>query len=177
MLETLLIISVTAAVTLALSILKRNLVTPERKLDYRLQELALSDPTFERCMAHLLGPPLVDGNRLTSLLNGDEIFPAMLAAILSAQTTITLETYIYWSGNVGREFADALANRAKAGVRVHVLLDWLGSNKLDSASLAELEESGVEVERYRPLRWYSLSRMNSRDSRRASSSLTSRRFN
>ena len=85
MLETLLIILVTATVTLALSILKRNLVTPERKLDYRLQDLALSDPTFERCMAHLLGPPLVEGNRITSLLNGDEIFPAMLAAIRSAR--------------------------------------------------------------------------------------------
>ena len=143
MLDTILIIAVTAAVTLALSILKRNLVTPERKLDYRLHELALADPTFERCMAHLLGPPLVDGNRITSLLNGDEIFPAMLAAIRSAKVTITFETYIYWSGKVGREFADALAERAKAGVRVHVLLDWIGSNKLDAAALAELQEAGV----------------------------------
>ena len=166
MLNTLLIIVVTAAITLALSILKRNLVTPERKLDYRLQELPLNDPTFERCMAHLLGPPLVDGNRITSLLNGDEIFPAMLAAIRSAQRTITFETYIYWSGKVGREFADALAERAKVGVRVHVLLDWIGSNKLDDAALAELKEAGVEVERYRPLRWYSLSRMNSRTHRK-----------
>ncbi len=166
MFQTLLIIVVTAAVTLALSILKRNLVTPERKLDYRLQELALTDPTFERCMAHLLGPPLVDGNRITCLLNGDEIFPAMLAAIRSAKVTITFETYIYWSGKVGREFADALSERATAGVRVHVLLDWIGSNKLDPAALAELEESGVQVERYRPLRWYSLSRMNSRTHRK-----------
>ena len=109
MFETFLIIVATAAVTLALSILKRNLVTPERKLDYRLQELAVRDPAFERCMAHLLGPPLVDGNRITSLLNGDEIFPAMLAAIRAAQVTITFETYIYWSGKIGREFADALA--------------------------------------------------------------------
>lgn len=79
-----LIIVGTAAATFALSILKRNLTSPERKLDYQIQELALNDPTFERCMAHLLGPPLVDGNRVTSLLNGDEIFPAMLAAIRSA---------------------------------------------------------------------------------------------
>jgi cardiolipin synthase A/B len=166
MLNTFLIIVVTAAVTLALSILKRNLVTPERKLDYRLQELALSDPTFERCMAHLLGPPLVDGNRITSLLNGDEIFPGMLSAICSAQDTITFETYIYWSGKVGREFADALADRARAGVQVRVLLDWLGSNKLDAAAIEELKEAGVQVERYRPLRWYSLSRMNSRTHRK-----------
>jgi cardiolipin synthase len=166
MFNTFLIIGATAAVTLALSVLKRNLVTPERKLDYRLQELAVRDPTFERCMAHLLGPPLVDGNRITSLLNGDEIFPAMLAAIRAAKVTITFETYIYWSGKVGKEFADALAERAKAGVRVHVLLDWIGSNRLDAAALEELEKAGVQVERYRPLRWYSLSRMNSRTHRK-----------
>jgi cardiolipin synthase A/B len=164
--EDILIIVVTAAVTFALSILKRNLTSSERKLDYEIQELALDDPTFERCMAHLLGPPLVDGNRITSLLNGDQIFPAMLAAIRSAKATITFETYIYWSGKIGREFADALAERATAGVRVHVLLDWLGSNKLDAAALEELESAGVEVERYRPLRWYSLSRMNSRTHRK-----------
>lgn len=90
--ETLLIIVTTATVTLALSILKRNLASPARKLDYRLQELAIDNPTFERCMAHLLGPPLVDGNRITSLQNGDEIFPAMLAAIRAAKATITFET-------------------------------------------------------------------------------------
>jgi cardiolipin synthase len=164
--ETLLIIVTTAALTLALSILKRNLSSAERKLNYRLQELAIDDPTFERCMAHLLGPPLVDGNRITTLLNGDQIFPAMLAAIRSAKMTITFETYIYWSGKIGKEFAEALAERARAGVRVNVLLDWVGSNKLDAAALAEMEEAGVEVERYRPLRWYSLSRMNSRTHRK-----------
>lgn len=164
--ENLLIIAVTAAVTFSLSIIKRNLASSERKLDYRLHELALTDPTFERCMAHLLGPPLVGGNRITSLINGDEIFPAMLAAIRAAKVTITFETYIYWSGRIGREFAAALCERAGAGVRVHVLLDWVGSNRLDASSLHELEAAGVEVARYRPLSWYSLSRMNSRTHRK-----------
>lgn len=164
--QTLLIVVTTAFFTWALSILMQNLVTPERKLDYHLQDLTVEDPTFERCMAHLLGPPLVDGNKITSLQNGDEIFPAMLAAIRAANATITFETYIYWSGEVGREFAAALAERAKAGVRVHLLLDWIGSSRLDAAALAELAEAGVEVERYRPLRWYSLSKMNSRTHRK-----------
>ncbi len=53
----------------------------------------------------LLGPQFVAGSRARVLRNGDEIFPAMLAAIRSAQTTITFETYIYWSGDIGREFA------------------------------------------------------------------------
>jgi cardiolipin synthase len=159
-------IVVTAAATLSLSLLKRNLFSAERKVNYQLHPLPLSDPTFERCLAHLLGPPLVQGNRITSLFNGDQIFPAMLAAIRAAKSTITFETYIYWSGSIGREFADALADRARAGVRVHVLLDWIGSNKLDPDALAELQGAGVEVERYRPLRWYSLSKMNSRTHRK-----------
>jgi cardiolipin synthase len=156
----------TIAMTLMASLLWRNLSSPERKLDYDLKELALRDVTFQRCMSHLLGPPLVAGNRVRSLVNGDQIFPAMLAAIRSATSTITFETYIFWSGAIGREFTSALCERASAGVKVHVLLDWIGSNKLDGDSIAALERAGVEVERYRPLRWYNLSRMNSRTHRK-----------
>src|SRR3954463_13651125 len=106
--DTVLIVAATVAATLFCSILKRNVSSAERKLNYRLHPLAIDDPTFDRCMAHLLGPPLVAGNRITSLLNGDEIFPAMLASIRAAKKTITFETYIYWSGRIGHEFADAL---------------------------------------------------------------------
>jgi cardiolipin synthase len=53
-------------------------------------------------MSTLLGPPLLTGNRVDTLLNGDEIFPAMLEAIRNARRTITFETYIYWSGTSGR---------------------------------------------------------------------------
>jgi cardiolipin synthase A/B len=164
--STLLTIFVTALVTLFCTLIFRNLATPERRLDYQLTELGVDDPTFERCMAHLLGPPLVGGNRITTLNNGDEIFPAMLAAIRAAQKTITFETYIYWSGQVGQDFADALSERARAGVRVHVLLDWLGSRSLDTDAIEQLCQAGAQVERYRPLRWYSLSRMNSRTHRK-----------
>ncbi|MDZ4656895.1 MAG: phospholipase D-like domain-containing protein [Bythopirellula sp.] len=166
MLSTFVIIGVTALVTLFATLIFRNLATPERKLNYQLRELAVDDPTFERCMAHLLGPPLVGGNRVTTLLNGDEIFPAMLAAIRNARTNITFETYIYWSGKIGQEFVDALSERARSGIRVHVLLDWLGSNRMSAKELDELRQAGVEVERYRPLSWYSLSRMNSRTHRK-----------
>ena len=82
----------------------------------------------------------------------------MLEAIRGARQTITFETYIYWSGKVGQEFADALSERARAGVKVHVLLDWVGSGKIDDALLEEMEAAGVEVRRYHPLRWYNLTR-------------------
>src|SRR5215831_12379393 len=88
---------------------------------------AVSDPEFRRTMGNLLGPPFVAGNLTTTLLNGDEIFPAMLTAIRSAHQNINFETYIYWSGKAGADFADALSERAAKGVKVHVIIDSVGS--------------------------------------------------
>jgi cardiolipin synthase len=126
----------------------------------------VADAQFVRAMGVLLGPPLLPGNRATTLLNGDQIFPAMLEAIRSARRTVTFETYIYWKGEVGRQFADTLSQKAREGVKVKVLLDWLGSNKLDEAMLEEMRRSGVHVERYHALHWYTLDRLNNRTHRK-----------
>ncbi len=153
--------------TLAAVLLVLNFSSGERKINHRIPHLySVGDAQFVRSMGNLLGPPLVDGNNLAELLNGDEIFPAMLEAIRSAQRTITFETYIYWSGTIGKEFADALSERSAAGVKVHVLLDWVGSGKMDQAILDQMEKAGVQVERYHPLRWYTLARLNHRTHRK-----------
>src|SRR5687768_13707570 len=69
----------------------------EKEITQRVEHLyAVSDPQFLRSMGVLLGPALVSGNRIDTLLNGNQIFPAMLAAIRTAEKTITFETYIYW---------------------------------------------------------------------------------
>ena len=73
-------------------------------------------------------------------MNGDQIFPAMADAIRSARRTVTLETYIYW----WREFSELLADRARNGVKVHVLLDWIGG-QLDESLLEYMEAQGVEI--------------------------------
>src|SRR5215207_4852207 len=62
------------------------------------------DPRFRRDLATVLGPPVVEGNSAAELVNGDQIFPAMLESIRSARETITFETYIYWPDSVGRTF-------------------------------------------------------------------------
>ena len=129
-------------------------------------EYDVANPQFLRSMSVLLGPALVQGNRTETLLNGDEIFPAMLKAIREAKKTITFETYIYWSGAIGKEFADALAERARNGVKVHILLDWVGSQKMEEALLQEMREAGVKIEKYHPLRWYTLDRLNNRTHRK-----------
>jgi cardiolipin synthase len=90
----------------------------------------------------------------------------MLAAIRGAQQTITFETYIYWSGDIGKKFSEALCERAQSGVKSHVMLDWVGSGKMEGKYLDDLKAAGVEVEQYHPLRWYNLGRLNNRTHRK-----------
>jgi cardiolipin synthase len=139
----------------------------EKQIRYGLtHRFAVEDPQFLRSMGQLLGPAILPGNQVTALQNGDQIFPAMLGSIRGAHESITFETYIYWSGDIGRQFSEALCERALAGVKVHVLLDWLGAEKINGKYLADMKAAGVEVERYHPLRWYNLSRLNNRTHRK-----------
>ncbi|MBC7548968.1 MAG: cardiolipin synthase B, partial [Polaromonas sp.] len=109
---------------------------------------------------------IVPGNAVTALLNGDEIFPPMLKAIQSAQRSITFETYIYWSGDIGKRFADALSDRARAGVKVYVLLDWVGSAKIEESYLQSMQAAGVKIQKFHQPKWYDLARLNNRTHRK-----------
>lgn len=159
------LVSVVTAVIfgLILVIFGRN----EKEITHRVSHLyPVSDPQFLRSMGVLLGPALVRGNRVETLLNGNEIFPAMLKAIREAKKTITFETYIYWSGAIGRKFAETLSEKARQGVRVHVLLDWVGSEKMEEASIQTMRDAGVEIEKYHPPTWRTWRRINNRTHRK-----------
>lgn len=160
-------VSLAVAATLFLTLRFLNLRAGEKQIRYQLEHrFAVSDPQFVRSMNHLLGPGILAGNRITALQNGDEIFPAMLGAIRGARETITFETYIYWSGDIGKKFSEALSERARAGVKVHVLLDAVGTGKLDQQALDGMKSAGVEVEKYHPLTWHTVARMNNRTHRK-----------
>lgn len=129
----------------------------------------VAEPQFERSMGSLLGPPIVDGNSVTTLVNGDEIFPSMLEAIRAARETVTFETFIYWSGSIGGAFANALSERARAGVRVHVIVDGVGGEEMDHEYVLQMKDAGVQVEVYKPLRWHQVTgahRLNYRTHRK-----------
>jgi len=159
-------IAALVAAVLALLIII-NLSTGEKKIEHELIHLyGVDDPQFARTVGTLLGPALVPGNQVTPLYNGDQIFPSMLEAIRGARRSITFETYIYWSGEIGRRFADALSERARAGVKVHLLIDAVGSARLDAKALHEMRESGVEIVKFHQVRWYTLGRLNNRTHRK-----------
>jgi len=165
--STMLTVLLTALATGALVLLALNFTAGEKKVQQQLPRLySTASPDFERALGSLLGPGIVGGNAVTELLNGDQIFPPMLAAIQGAKKSITFETYIYWSGDIGKQFADALSERARAGVRVHVLLDWVGSAKMDESYLTEMKEAGVQIEKFHKPHWYNLARLNNRTHRK-----------
>lgn len=129
-------------------------------------ELVVGTPEFERSLSSLYGSNLLAGNQVTTLQNGVEIFPAMLEAINAAERSINFETYVYWSGDIGQQFADALAERARAGVEVHVLLDWQGSVPMEPELIEAMTAAGAQVERFRPITWHTLDKLNNRTHRK-----------
>ena len=161
------LVLITAAATALALLLALNFARPEKKLERSIaHSYAIDDPQFRREMGALLGPAIVGGNAVQALNNGKEIFPAMLADIRAATSTIHFETYIYWSGDIGRQFADALSERARAGVQVRVIIDWVGGLKMEDSLLEGMAQAGVEVHLYRPLHWYNLGRLNNRTHRK-----------
>ena len=133
----------------------------------RSRVLRSTRPSSLSTVAGASGSPFLDGNTLELLNNGDAFYPPMLAAIREAEASITIEAYIYWAGDIGREFADALAERAKAGCQVKILLDAIGSASIGPEILDVLEAGGCQVAWYNPIRWYTLGRFNNRTHRKS----------
>ena len=113
-----------------------------------------------------INAPITSGNRVTVLENGDEIFPAMLEAIRQARGSVDLLTYVYWSGRIALEVAGALAEADERGVEVRVLLDAYGAAKMPEEVKARLQDGGVTVAWFHPIRWYNLNRLNHRTHRK-----------
>ncbi|MFI8231075.1 phosphatidylserine/phosphatidylglycerophosphate/cardiolipin synthase family protein [Streptomyces sp. NPDC085900] len=122
---------------------------------------------LRRRLERLLGVAATEGNELVPLRNGDQIFPAMLGAIRSARHTIDMMTFVYWRGQIARDFALALADRARAGVRVRLLLDGFGAQKIEQQLLQEMDDAGVQVAWFRRPVWLSPFKQNHRCHRKA----------
>jgi len=120
---------------------------------------------FTRLVSAGGGGPLRPGNRVQIMRNGTTL-DSMLDTISAAKATIDLSSYIYWPGEIAERFTEAFIERAGAGVEVNLLLDGYGSAKLDADHVGRLERSGVHVCFFRPLRWYTLKKLNNRMHRR-----------
>jgi cardiolipin synthase len=119
-----------------------------------------------RTLEGVLGVPATEGNRVDVLRNGDEIFPALFDAVDGADHTIDFLTFVYWEGEVGTRLAESLARRAKAGVRVRVLLDSFGARLIDPTSISVMEGAGVHLRWFRPMKKLRVGQINHRTHRK-----------
>ncbi len=134
---------------------------------YQFADLpAPGSPGFDRLLSTVSGASVTSGNRVRVLRNGGRTFPAMLSAIAAATSTIDLSSYIYWPGEVASAFTEALAERARAGIEVNVVLDGWGSAKLGPAGVCALEETGANITFFRPPSWHTVHKLNNRMHRR-----------
>jgi cardiolipin synthase len=159
------VVSVVATIAAVLAV--QNLLPQEVLLDRDIRGAsAVASAQFHYEVSNLPGPTVLDGNRIKELQNGAESFPAMLAAIRGARTSVDFETYVDWSGFISRAFASALSERARAGVPVHVLVDAIGGARMKDSVVNEMKGAGVEFHFFHPLHWWTLDRINNRDHRK-----------
>lgn len=165
-LRTIGVVALTIVLTGVVMVFVLNLSLGNKQIDEPLpRHYVVSDPSFERMVGAVLTPALVGGNRMQTLLNGVEIFPVMLGAMRDARSSITFETYIFWSGDIGAEFETALTEASSRGVKVKVLVDWIGG-ELGESKRERMRAAGVEVRLYNPPRWYDIGRFNNRTHRK-----------
>jgi cardiolipin synthase A/B len=131
-----------------------------------LPAMNLGEPAFFPTIEAHAQAPIVSGNRLTILLNGEQIYPAVLEALGRARTTITYAQYSYEDGDIARQLAEAMAERCRAGVKAHVLLDTVGTVSMPREYVELMSKAGCEVVSFRPIGPFSLNRANNRNHRR-----------
>jgi cardiolipin synthase len=148
---------VALALTLIVIGITVNYVASKKTIDQMIEtDYAVADPAFRNSLGNLIGPQFLPGNAVVTLLNGDQIFPAMLEGIRSATNSVTLETYIWESGKVGSQFMGALMERARAGVVVSVIVDGMGTLKLKNADIDQMKSAGVRFVKFGRARWYKI---------------------
>ena len=116
---------------------------------YQIPEIVVGEPSFFPTIEAYTDAPIVGGNRIDLLFNGDETFPAMLRDIIAAKSTITFAQYLYEDGSISYEFAQAFSDRCRAGVKVHILIDNQGSQKIPDKIPAMMRDAGCHVEFFR----------------------------
>jgi len=129
-------------------------------------DTASAPQRYRRALEGLVGIPATEGNQVDVLRNGDEIFPAMLQAVREATHTVDITTYVYWTGDIAKHFAQALSERARDGVRVRVLLDAVGAHAMNKDLGEQMKDAGCHLEWFRPPTTWKVWETNNRTHRK-----------
>jgi cardiolipin synthase len=140
----------------------------EQGQGYKLrgESIEVGSAEFLRATEALTMAPIAHGNEVELLINGDEIFPAMIDTMRNAKRSLNFLSYLYWSGEIACEVADALCAAAARGVEVNVLLDAVGSAKMDRDLVRDMNDAGITFAYFRPPKPYAIRRVNNRTHRK-----------
>lgn len=155
------------AMGLAIALLALMLWTNLRERDFRVKVPDLG--SFEEALPSIAGltrATILPGNQAEIFQNGDGFYPALLRAIAEARETIHCETYVWWKGDICRQVAEALSSRARDGVEVRLMLDAVGSMKMDRELRERMRQAGCKVARYHPIRVLDIGQLNKRTHRK-----------
>jgi cardiolipin synthase len=132
----------------------------------RGEQLDVHEDDFLHAAEALTGATISVGNDVELFVNGDRIFPVFLDTIREARRSVNLLTYVYWQGEIAHDVAGLLCERARDGIAVNVLLDWVGSLRMDQGLIEQMRDAGVSVARFRPPKPYAVRRLNNRTHRK-----------
>ena len=142
------------------------LFEPGLQYEIKPRPVAIDSDEFLQLLSALCDAQVHGRTRVEVLKNGDVFYPAELAAIASARQTINVEAYIFQKGQIGQRIVDALAERAREGVRVKLVVDAFGSLTTHKSLFKPICDAGGHVEWYQPFRWYTFKRWNNRTHRK-----------
>jgi cardiolipin synthase A/B len=129
-------------------------------------QVTIEDPSFAPTMEAYTSAPVRWANRVEILLNGEQIFPAQVSAIRSAQKTFTYAQYVYETGPPAQALLKAMTERCQAGIHGHVLVDAIGSQAMPAESREALERAGCEFALFKPVDLPTIGEVNNRNHRR-----------
>ena len=121
---------------------------------------------YQEALESTVGIPFSSGNSIKVLKNGQEIFPAMLDAIKKAQRRIDFLTFVYWKGEIAHKIAEALAQKARDGIEVRVILDSYGAAFMADGLTEMMEENGVHIDWFRPFKQWKVWKSDNRTHRK-----------
>src|SRR5262249_32601611 len=157
-----------AAALIVLIVIAVGLLIAQDQATIRIKSsLSAEDPRFPAYLANLLGHRMTSNDSYVVHTDGEQAFPAMLAAIEHAKHRVALETYIYEKGDAGTMFTNALEAAARRGVRVRIILDSVGSKKMSADDEKRLEEAGAETKWVNPIVSFQIEEANYRTHRKA----------
>jgi cardiolipin synthase len=144
--------NVLIGVVLVLAVIGAGLVIAQDQETLRVRTpIAATDPAFPGYLATLLGRPMTSGDSYIVHTNGDNAFPAMIAAIAGAQHRISFESYVVATGQVAERFTAAFEAAARRGVEVRMVLDSVGASSMDTAHIERLEKAGCRLGWFNPV--------------------------